>query len=159
MLRPGTGRRTVVRVTPRGQDERKVYRITGAPRSHTEDINRRINRYLVSMTVRTVCVVLIFVLDGPGRWVAAAGAIFLPWVAVMMANASDRRVSVALPPMALDHKALTTGAEPTGPEPTVLDGEVISPDRPRGHRGADLGGPDLRGARPGPSRPGACRGA
>jgi hypothetical protein len=115
-------------VTPRGQDEQKVYRITGAPRSHTEDINRRINRYLVSMTVRTACVVLIFVLHGPGRWVAAAGAIFLPWVAVMMANAADRRVSVQLPPMVLDHRALMTGAEPEGPAPTVLDGEVVNAD-------------------------------
>ena len=40
-------------MTPRGQGERTVYRITGAPRSHTEDINRRINRYLVSMTTES----------------------------------------------------------------------------------------------------------
>ena len=111
-------------MTPRGQGERTVYRITGAPRSHTEDINRRINRYLVSMTIRTACVVLIFVLHGPGRWIAAAGAIFLPWVAVMMANAADRRTTVQLPPI-LDHRALTTGTESADPPPTVLDGEVV----------------------------------
>jgi hypothetical protein len=114
-------------VTPRGQGEDKVYRITGAPRSHTEDINRRINRYLVSMTIRTVCVVLIFVLHGPGRWVAAAGAIFLPWVAVMMANAADRRTTVQLPPI-LDHRALGTAAQSEPTPPTVLDGEVVTAD-------------------------------
>jgi hypothetical protein len=116
-----------------------VFRITGAPRSHTEDINRRINRYLVSMTIRTVCVVLIFVLHGPARWVAAAGAIFLPWVAVMLANAADRRTSVQLPPV-LDHKALTSGAspDPHAPSEVVLEGEVLVGDEtgPRDEAGA-----------------------
>lgn len=103
-----------------------MFRITGAPRSHTEDINRRINRYLVSMTIRTVCVVLIFVVDGPARWLAATGAIFLPWIAVMLANAADRRASVQLPP-ALDHKALASGAspDPHTPAEVVLEGEVL----------------------------------
>ena len=48
-------------------------------------------RYLVSMGVRTACVVLTFVVPGPARWFFAAGAVVLPYVAVVAANAGSRR--------------------------------------------------------------------
>jgi hypothetical protein len=125
-----------------------VVRITSAPRSHTEDINRRINRYLVSMTIRTACVVLIFVVHGPARWVAAAGAIFLPWIAVMLANAADRRASGHLSPV-LDHTALASGAspDPKARSEVVLEGQVVAGDEAAGQR--DAAGPAGEAAGPG----------
>ena len=51
-------------------------------------------RYLISMAIRTACVVLVFVVPGPLRWVFAAGAVVLPYVAVVLANASGRRREV-----------------------------------------------------------------
>jgi Flp pilus assembly protein TadB len=76
---PGTrGRRT-------GDDE--VHRITSAPRSHADDQHSRIVKYMVSMSVRAVCLVLAFVVPGPARWVFVAGAVLLPYVAVVLANA------------------------------------------------------------------------
>ena len=48
-------------------------------------------RYLISMGIRTVCVVLAVVVDGPLRWVFVVGAIVLPYVAVVMANARGER--------------------------------------------------------------------
>jgi hypothetical protein len=41
--------------------------------------------------------VLAIVTSGPLRWVLVAGAVFLPYVAVVLANATDRR-SYAGPP-------------------------------------------------------------
>jgi hypothetical protein len=68
-----------------------VVSITGAPTRHSDDLDRRINRYLVSMLIRTVCVVLVVVIDSPVRWAFAVGAVGLPYVAVVMANARGDR--------------------------------------------------------------------
>lgn len=44
------------------------------------------------MLLRTVCFVgAIAVGPGPLRWLLLAGAVFLPYVAVVAANATDRR--------------------------------------------------------------------
>lgn len=67
-------------------------RITTAPQSRERDISSRQRRYLFSMAVRTLCVVGA-VLVGAGwlRWVLIAGAVFLPYIAVVMANAASSR--------------------------------------------------------------------
>lgn len=69
-----------------------VVRITTAPPSHGADVRTREKRYLISMAVRTVCFVGAIVV-GPGwlRWVLILGAVFLPYVAVVMANAQPSR--------------------------------------------------------------------
>lgn len=71
--------------------------ITSARPARSADIRRREIRYLVSMGIRTVCFVLAVVTSGPLRWVLVAGAVFLPYVAVVLANATDRRQSAAPP--------------------------------------------------------------
>jgi len=68
-----------------------VYRITEAPGRHSDDLDQRINRYLISMAIRTACVILVFFVSGPLRWVFVAGAVGLPYVAVLFANAGGRR--------------------------------------------------------------------
>ncbi|MBA2558730.1 MAG: DUF3099 domain-containing protein [Propionibacteriales bacterium] len=65
--------------------------ITSARPSHSADIRRREIRYLLSMGIRTVCFVLAIVTDGPLRWVLVAAAILLPYIAVVLANATDQR--------------------------------------------------------------------
>ena len=70
-----------------GTPQPEVVSITGAARSHSDDINRRMSRYLTSMLIRTICVVLVVVIDSPVRWVFGVGAVVLPYVAVVMANA------------------------------------------------------------------------
>jgi Flp pilus assembly protein TadB len=67
--------------------------ITSARPSHSADIRRREIRYLLSMGIRTLCFVLAIVTTGPLRWVLVAAAVFLPYVAVVLANATDRRSS------------------------------------------------------------------
>ena len=73
---------------PHESPQGEVYRITAVPQSHSDDLRNRMNRYLVSMGIRTVCVVLVVIVHGPARWAFAAGALVLPYVAVVMANAA-----------------------------------------------------------------------
>jgi hypothetical protein len=67
-------------------------RITTASTSRREEIASRQRRYVWSMAVRTACFVAAIAV-GPGwlRWVLVAGAVLLPYVAVVMANTSSTR--------------------------------------------------------------------
>jgi hypothetical protein len=66
--------------------------VTTAPASAREDSEARIRRYLLTMGIRTSCFVLMIVFDGWLRWTFAAFAVFLPYVAVVFANARRPRV-------------------------------------------------------------------
>lgn len=68
----------------------QVHSITAAATSHTADLNSRVRRYLVSMGIRTVCVILVVIVPGPARWVFAVLAIVLPYIAVVMANVARK---------------------------------------------------------------------
>lgn len=57
----------------------------------SEDVHGRVVRYLISMSIRTGCFVGIFFTEGWLRWVMAIGAILLPYVAVIFANAGQER--------------------------------------------------------------------
>jgi Flp pilus assembly protein TadB len=71
-------------------------RITTAATSPAADIAARQRRYLIAMGVRTLCFVVVACLAvthaGPGwlPWIFVVGALVLPYVAVVMANAADR---------------------------------------------------------------------
>ncbi|WP_445255681.1 DUF3099 domain-containing protein [Nocardioides aurantiacus] len=71
-------------------------RITTAPQSHRDDLERRRRRYVISMVIRTLCFVGAAVV-GPGwvRWVLIFGAVFLPYVAVIVANSAAPRTDGA----------------------------------------------------------------
>jgi len=85
-----------------------VVSITGVSRPHSDDLDRRINRYLISMLIRTICVVLVVVIDSPVRWVFAVGAVGLPYVAVVLANARGERHAPPPPvPAPVPHAAIT----------------------------------------------------
>ena len=76
----------------------EAVRITSAPSNRADDIAKRQRRYLISMAVRTACVIGAVVV-GPGilRWVLVAGAVVLPYVAVIVANTADNRREAYLP--------------------------------------------------------------
>ena len=65
--------------------------ITSARSGRSDDIRRRQVKYLVSMGIRTVCFLLAIVVPSPERWFLIAAAVFLPYFAVVLANASDGR--------------------------------------------------------------------
>jgi hypothetical protein len=66
--------------------------ITSAPKSLKNDLAGRQRRYLISMIIRTVCFLLTVALPSPYRWFALAGAMILPYVAVVIANAGRETV-------------------------------------------------------------------
>ena len=72
--------------------EPDAVRITTAQTSSAEDMAARQRRYLISMSLRTACfIAAVAVGDGWLRWVLVAGAIFLPFFAVVMANAGNQK--------------------------------------------------------------------
>ncbi len=106
MVRRGAGRRDVTAVS-----------ITSASRSHSEDLRARERRYVISMGIRTLCFLLALVFrEHWVVWFFLAAAIFLPYVAVVVANAG-----AAPDPVTDDHaydpdlRALGTGPGHAGP--------------------------------------------
>ena len=89
-------------------------RITSATRSHSDELGARQRRYVISMSVRTVCFVITVLTIGHWyMWVFLIASFVLPYVAVVMANAGS-------------------SADPGGPDPFRADPEhtEIEPPRP-----------------------------
>ena len=98
--------------------------VTSAGRSHSDDISLRQRRYVITQSVRIVCVVLAASLPVPLAWKAVllVGAIALPWFGVVMANAGPT-VGRARQTAMVDR--------PSAPEPLRLaiePGRVIDQD-------------------------------
>jgi hypothetical protein len=74
------------------KDEDDVYDITSAQKSLSTDQPGRQRRYFISMMVRTACFILTVILPTPFRWFALAGAVFLPYIAVVVANAGRETI-------------------------------------------------------------------
>jgi len=108
---------------PRKQPEPTVYPITGARRSLSDDVAHRQTRYVISMSIRTVCFVLAVVVPGPLRWVFLAAAFILPYLCVVYANAGRERPPRA-PDFTPDRSELPAGgaANELGTGPTIGDG-------------------------------------
>ena len=107
-------------------------------------MSSRIRRYTIAMAFRMACFIGIFFVHGWLRWALLAAAVFLPYVAVLLANqANQKGTSTTVEQGApADARALTVG-----PEDDVVTGEVLD-DRPtstpRHHppRPGDEGPPD-----------------
>lgn len=115
----------------------QVVRITGARASLTDDVRGRQRRYVISMGIRTVCVILTVLLWHVNTilaWAMLAGGLLLPYFAVVIANAG-RENGTSLPhaytPTA-DRPALESaphgGEEPDAGEPRTVQGTVYGTD-------------------------------
>ena len=76
--------------------------ITGAKVPLSEDQKQRTRRYLLSMAIRTVCFIGAILASGWLRWALVAGAVLLPYFAVVMANAGRGRSTRAAPMLILN---------------------------------------------------------
>ena len=72
------------------EEPEEVHSITTAHGAHSQDVDARMKRYAFQMGLRIVCLIVAVLVDGWLRWVAVAGVAILPWVAVVLANGSDR---------------------------------------------------------------------
>lgn len=64
---------------------------TNLPPSAKGDHTARMRKYLISMSIRTLCFVLAVVFTGPLRWIFVVFAVVLPYIAVVVANATGTR--------------------------------------------------------------------
>ncbi|GAA3286651.1 DUF3099 domain-containing protein [Arthrobacter citreus] len=120
-----------------------IPRITDARTAHTDEMRARMIKYSVSMGIRIVCLGLLFVVHGWLLWVVVAGAVVLPYFAVIIANAgSDTRNMTAsesmidsLPAPAIEAPRPQEYRE--SPETTLLHGELVDDEPADDHKSAD----------------------
>ncbi len=118
---------------PRFSGDSSVHSITDAATAHSEDMSRRMRKYALAMGIRLVCLILVFVVDGWFKLVMVAGAVFLPWIAVVIANGSDKAEVHSdslldyVPFGELDSAEDVSGQEEDEPAP-VLQGELVEDD-------------------------------
>jgi len=74
---------------PRDRNSKKsdVVLITSAQDALSFEQRGRQRRYFVSMMLRTACFIATIFLPSPYRWIAMGGALLLPYIAVVLANA------------------------------------------------------------------------
>jgi hypothetical protein len=63
-----------------------AYRITTARKSLPDDQAVRVRGYVISMSIRVLCFLLAVVTTGWVRWTFVAGALLIPYFAVVFAN-------------------------------------------------------------------------
>ncbi|NEA43354.1 DUF3099 domain-containing protein [Streptomyces sp. SID11385] len=109
----------------RKQAEQEVFRITGARAGLQDDVRGRQRRYVISMLVRTASVIAAMLLWNVERYVAVVALVlgaFLPYVAVVIANAGRENApslprTYVPPPQrpALEGTVHPAAAEPNDP--------------------------------------------
>jgi predicted tellurium resistance membrane protein TerC len=131
----------------------EVHSITDAATAHSEEMRQRMIKYAIAMGIRMVCLILIFVVDGWFKILPAMGAVFLPWVAVIIANGSDKAEVhsdslLDYAPLAeLDASEAAGGPADDGPATardedasmTLLQGELIEEEDERADDEGDQG--------------------
>jgi Protein of unknown function (DUF3099) len=70
-----------------GRNREQAVAVTSLPEPPEQERKRRMLKYVLAMSLRTVCVPIAVFTDGPIRWAAMAGAVLLPYFAVVIANA------------------------------------------------------------------------
>ena len=95
-------------------------------------MRQRMIKYALAMGIRMVCLVLIFGVDGWFKIIPVAGAVFLPWIAVIIANGNDKAeghsdlLLDSAPLAELESPPTPTAGEDPGSE--LLQGELIIDD-------------------------------
>lgn len=102
---------------PKGEPD-EVFTITEAQRGLSVEQVGRQRKYLISMGIRTACVLGAILVPGWPRWVLLAGAVVLPYLAVVIANAgrendepgdvgvaAQGRAALPAPGLMIDHQA------------------------------------------------------
>lgn len=99
--------------------------ITDAATGRSRELRGREKRYAITMGFRTACFIAMVFVPGPLRWVLFGCAVFLPYVAVVLANQSHQTgpQAVILPGAPLDAPQLTVGNDPD-----IISGDLDDSD-------------------------------
>jgi hypothetical protein len=126
----------------RKQSNVQVFRITGARQSLDDDVRGRQRRYVISMSIRTVSVILaaaLWSVERPVAVVALVLGITLPYIAVVIANAG-RENAPSLPStfVTAPLRPMITPPRQDGPgEPPPEDAATGPGARPGARPGAE----------------------
>jgi len=104
--------------------------ITSLPVSPADDRRKRMIQYTIAMTIRVICVLLLFVVQGWWLLVVGIGAIVLPYVAVVLAN----NVSGGAPSIVERPGGLVPLVDPRAPQ--QWQSEQWRPEQPQPPRSA-----------------------
>ncbi len=96
-------------------------RITSAQVPLSQDIDRRMHRYLIQMSIRVACFLGAVVIDHWTRWLLLVGAVVLPYLAVVLANAGQE--SAEDPGTFLEPPSLPASPSVTGLGPVTRTGD------------------------------------
>jgi hypothetical protein len=98
--------------------------ITDAQTATSKEMSSRVKRYAITMGIRTACFISMIFVPGPLRWVLLAAAVFLPYLAVVLANQANTRTKVGPvnPGDPTPMPQLTAG----DPPPQVIHGDTAA---------------------------------
>ena len=89
-----------------------VQSATALPASPVDDRKKRMRAYSIAMSIRMLCLILVFLVPWELKIVFGVGAVVLPYIAVVLANAGSRIGTVAINPGPGPQQAI----EPKRPE-------------------------------------------
>lgn len=111
--------------------------ITNARTGSSREMASREKQYVITMAFRMACFISIFFVHGWVRWVVLAGAVFLPFIAVLFANQANQKSTVSV----VQRGGPAPAGELTVGEPVeVIEGQLVDSDR-----GDDSGTPEDEG--------------
>ena len=92
----------------------KAQSITTVSESPDDERKSRMLKYTLAMTIRVICIVAAMLVEGWLMWLAFAGAIFLPYFAVVLANAQGPKPGeISKVTQIIRPVGATPGTEPT----------------------------------------------
>lgn len=99
--------------------------ITDARSASSQEMSGRIRRYSITMAFRMACFLSMIWVEGWLRWVLLGCAVFLPYIAVVLANQADQRTG----PSRVERGAPVDAPQLTSGEPVeILSGDVVDDD-------------------------------
>lgn len=99
----------------------KPQSLTSIAQSPEDERRARMLKYTLAMTIRVICIVLAMVVQGWMMWLFFAGAILLPYFAVVIANSAGGNTQ--------------SGSLPKAVAPTlVITAEAFSKSKSNDHR-------------------------
>jgi hypothetical protein len=146
-------------MSKQSDEKPEVLSITDVPESHTDEMHRRMVKYTLAMGIRLACLLLFFFIDSWFRWFFVAGAVFLPWIAVIIANGGSDKSHLTHSTALLDQAPMPELEAPStsanggaGEDDDFLTGVVVddaaqppasaqnpTAGTPEGHNPADAG--------------------
>lgn len=117
--------------------------ITSLPPSPEEERRARMIKYTIMMGIRVACIVALLFAQGWWILVFAAGAVFLPYFAVVVANVATNRPQAEVErPGSIVPIGRPGDSEPPGPQPSSdapTDGDRATDEKPADEKPSDEG--------------------